>query len=161
MSTAECKAVLRALGCKVSLRGLPKVQPVLLLQVVMGLSQVLNGAVAQPESVAQTLIADAHRRLLALRGAAPHLDLSFRRMLAWVCSHDDPDDELVEEEGALQAVLEMCLGLMLHWLSRRYGPSHPKSSSLCRRDLGLSGSILPPCLFSSHLLFRARSRLIS
>lgn len=161
MLTAERKAALQALGCKVPLHGLPKVQPVLLLQVVIGLSQVLNGAVPQPESVAQGLIADAQRRLRLLRAAAPHLDLSFRRILAWICSHDHPDHELVDEESALQAVLEMCLGLVLQWLSRRYGPSYPGSSSLSRRYLGFSGSPFSPCLFSSHFLFRARSCLIA
>jgi hypothetical protein len=154
------KAALRALGEKVPLKGLPDVRPLLLLQMVMGLSQILNGGAAQYRAVARALVRDGEQRLRELGKAAPHIELSLGRLLSRICSSEMSDDDLSDEESAAQAVLEMCLGLMLHWLSRRDDRSYPHVT------LGEGGRLfaldVPSHPRSSlHPLFRARSCLIS
>lgn len=159
-SLGKKKAALRALGRRVPLKALPNVQPILLLQMVIGLSQTLNGAVAQPEAVARALITDGQQRLRALRRAAPNLDLSLSRLLRKICSSEMSEDDLSDEESAVQAMLEVCLGLMLHWLSKKKDrPYADAPSTGGKRVLLADASSMPhPSLY---LLFRARSCLIS
>ena len=151
---------LRVLGEKVPLKALPDVQPLLLLQMVMGLSQILNGGAAQSRSVARSLIRDGEQRLRALGKAAPHIDLSLGRLLSRMCSSEMRGEDLSDEECAAQAVLEMCLGLMLHWLSRWEDRSYPHVALDRGKRLFPVGVLSPPCSFF-HPLSRARSCLIS
>jgi len=156
------KASLRALGRKVPLKALSHVQPIFLLQMLIGLSQVLNGGGARPEALARALILDGQQRLRRIRKAAPHLDLSLEHLLSRIRPSETRDERLSDEESAVQAMLEMCLGLMLRWLSKAADQSYPHpSSSIVVRRLP-SADMTPPFCFSSlHLLFRARSCLIS
>lgn len=152
---------LGALGSGIGLQEMLRIRPELMLQLMMGLSQVVNGAVAQPEAVAQALIVDARRRLRELQKAAPHVDLSLARVVAWIWNQRASDEEMVAEEGTLQAVLEMCLGLVLRWLSDRRQQSFSQAARLmlrppCVVDFSLRWSLLP-----LQLLFRPRSCLIA
>jgi len=153
------KEALRALGRRVPLKGLPNVQPIMLLQMMIGLSQALNGGSARPEAVARALVLDGQQRLRALRKAAPHLDLSLGRLLSKICSSETSDDHLSDEESAVQAMLELCLGLMLRWLSKGDDRLHAKPAGVVR-VLGCD-ILLFPRYSSYHPLFRARSCLIS
>jgi hypothetical protein len=160
-SLSKRAAALKALGRKVPLRTLTKMQSAVLFQMLIGLSQAVNGGAAQAESVARALILDGQRRLRALRRAAPHLDLSLTRLLSRIRSNDMPDDRLSDEESALQAVLEVCLGLMLRWLSGRDDRLHTTPSCETGGSTEFFELPWPSRLSSSHLLFRARSCLIS
>lgn len=119
----------RTLGCKVSLKGLSHLQPVFLLQILVGVSQALNGSAAHAEVVARSLVLDGQRRLSELRHAAPHLNLSLDQLLKMSRSDKDLEKDLSAEENAIQALLEVCLGLMLQLLSKRSHRSHPSLSS--------------------------------
>jgi hypothetical protein len=114
-----------ALGRRVPLKALHQLLPVFVLQTLIGLSQTLNGSAGQLETMAHALIADGQQRLRVLRDAAPHLHLSLEHLLEMVASKDSHRDHLPEEERAIQAMLEMCMGLILHWLSRTSGRSYP------------------------------------
>ena len=152
---------LKALGRKVPLKTLSQVQPVVLLRMLVGLSQILNGGAAQAEGAARALILDGQRRLRALGRAAPHLDLSLSRLLGSILSDETPDDRLPEEESAFRAVLEMCLGLMLRWIYRRDDRPQAVASSVpveCTQSFDLPWPSFP---FSPLLLFRVRSCLVS
>lgn len=154
------KEALRSLKRRVPLKALPNVQPIMLLQMVIGLSQVLNGGAAQPEAVARVLVLDGQQRLRALRKAAPHLDLSLSRLLSRIRSSETSNDRLSDEESAVQAMLEVCLGLMLRWLSKRDPHSHARARAVGTYVPCLH-ILISPCYSSYHPLFRARSCLIS
>jgi hypothetical protein len=128
---------------------------------LIGLSQVLNGSAAKPEALARALILDGQERLRALRKAAPHLDLSLDRLLSRICSNETMDEQLSEEESAIQAVLEMYLGLILRWLSKSDDWAGPRTSSVVVKPLPPLDVLLMSLSSSPHLLFRARSCLIS
>jgi hypothetical protein len=155
------KAALRALGQKVPLKALPHIQPIFLLQTLIGLSQVLNGGAAQPEALARALILDGQQRLRRLREVAPHLDLSLEHLLERIRSSDKGDEHLSDEESAVQAMLEMCLGLMLRWLSKVDDPAYACPSSIVVRRLLSHDAHRPYCFSFLPPLFRARSCLIS
>jgi hypothetical protein len=128
MSSAHQKVngfFLRTLGRKVSLKGLPHLQPVFLLQILVGVSQALNGGAAQVETLARALVLDGQRRLTELRNAAPHVTLSLEQLLKVACADTRDEEALSAEESAVQALLEMCLGLMLQLLSKRHRWSCP------------------------------------
>ena len=160
-SHSERKNALRALAGMVSLDALPRVQPMLLLQVLIGLPQAVNEGAAQSEAVARTLILDGQQRLRKLRRAAPHLDLSLARLLDGIRSDPSADERLSEEESAVQAVLEMCLGLMLRWLSRVDDQSRRHAESVILKPLPLSEIPFLPLSSPRESLSRARSCLIS
>ena len=125
---------LRTLGRKVSLKGLPHLQPVFLLQILVGVSQALNGGAAQAETLARALVLDGQRRLTELRNAAPHVNLSLEQLLKVARADTRDEEDLSAEESAVQALLEMCLGLMLQLLSKgghRSRPSVYAVSSIC------------------------------
>lgn len=157
MFTGKRRTALRSLGSRLPLKNLAKVEPLLLLQMVIDLSQVLHGTVAQPEAVARALVRDGQQRLRALRLAAPHVNLSLGRILLWISSKDPSDDCLVEEDGAFEAALEMCLGLVLQWLSRGDAPLRPQARPLPPRCSCFSEGRFSFRPFPSHLLFRTRS----
>lgn len=139
----------------------PKVEPLLLLKLVVDLSQVLDGAVAQPEAVARAMIRDGRQRMRALRLGAPNLDISFSRILTWISSESTAHEHLGDDEDALQALLEMCLGLVLRWLSRRREPSQVQPSPLSSGAFRFSERRWLLCFFSLHRRSRARSCLIA
>jgi hypothetical protein len=159
LSLGKGKAALRALGRKVPLKALPHVQPLFLLQMLIGLSQILNGGAAQPEALARALILDGQQRMRGLRKAAPHLDLSLEHLLDAIRPNGTMEEDLSDEESAVRALLEMCLGLVLHWLSRADDPPYPRASSIAARHLASSPILSRPCS-SLCLLYRARSCLI-
>ncbi len=162
LSLGEKKAALRALGQKVPLKTLPRVQPIFLLHMLIGLSQLLNGSAAQPEALARALILDGQQRLRRLRKAAPHLDLSLEPLLNRICPNGMADGQLSDEESAAQAMLEMCLGLVLHWLSKTDNEPYSHASSMAVKHLLSFDVLLTLCPSSLHLPpFRARSCLIS
>jgi signal transduction histidine kinase len=160
MSSSHQRAnglLFRTLGRKVSLKGLSHLQPVFLLQTLVGVSQALNGSAAHAELLARALVLDGQRRLSELRNAAPRLNLSLDQLLRMARSDKNREEDLSAEENAIHALLEVCLGLMLQLLSKG---SH-------RSDLSLS-SALSVCLFSffdipvplgaSPLILRLRAR---
>jgi len=110
---------LRTLGRKVSLKGLPHLQPVFLLQILIGVSQALNGGAAQAEALARGLVLDGQRRLSELRNAAPQVSLSLEQLLKVAHANKRDEEDLSAEESAVQALLEVCLGLMLRLLSKK------------------------------------------
>jgi hypothetical protein len=148
---------LRALTRRVPLKSLPQLQPILLLQTVVGLSQTLNGSAAQLEALARALILDGQQRLCRLRDAAPHLHLPLAQLLEMIRSKDDNREGLSEEESAVQAMLEMCLGLMLQWLSRRTYRSYPATSCIACRLLIPFDALLPFCRPALLLPLRVRA----
>ncbi len=161
ISLRKKKAALLALGRKVPLKALPHVQPIFLLQVLIGLSQILNGGAANSEALARALILDGQQRLRKLREAAPHLDLSLAHLLNGIHPTQTADEDPSDEESAVQAMLEVCLGLVLRWLSKADDQSYPYASSIAVKRLpsfDVPLSSYPSCL---HFLFRARSCLIS
>ena len=107
------------MGRKVSLKGLPRLQPVFLLQILIGVSQALNGGAAQAEALARGLVLDGQRRLSELRSAAPQVNLSLEQLLKVAHANKRDEEDLSAEESAVQALLEVCLGLMLWLLSKR------------------------------------------
>jgi hypothetical protein len=148
-------ASLCALGRKIPLKGLPQVQPILLLQVLIGLSQSLNSSAAELEALARALIMDGQQRLRMLRDAAPHLHLPLQQLLEMVRSKDNNTEHLSKEESAVQAMLEMCLGLMLQWLSKRNYRSYPAVSCIAWKEfLPLN---VPSCYVPLLLPLRIRA----
>jgi hypothetical protein len=153
----KSRFLLRTLGRKVSLKGLPHVQPLFLLQILIGVSQALNGSAAHAEALARALVLDGRRRLSGLRHAAPHLNLSLDQLLRMARSDERSNDDLSAEESATRALLEVCLGLMLRWLSKRNRPSHPSMScgpSRCSFSVDIP---FPLTFFSLILPLRARA----
>ncbi len=161
-SWCRSRVILRVLGRKVPLNALPHVQPLFLLQMLIGLSQILNGGAAQSEALARALILDGQQRLRELRDAAPHLDLSLSRLLRRIRASETPDECLSDEESAVQAMIEMCLGLMLRWLSKGDDRSSHHAVSVVLKRLSSSDVLLPSYASPFFcLLFRARSCLIA
>ncbi len=113
------RRLLVSLRHTVSLKRLPQVQPVFLLQIMVAFSQALNGSAAHAEALGRGLMLDGRRRLNGLRRAAPHLSLSLEQILLMARTNKANADDLSTEESAAQALFEVCLGLVLQWLSRR------------------------------------------
>lgn len=161
VSLGKRKASLRALRRKVPLPALPQVQPMFLMQMLIGLSQVLNGTAAKPEALARALILDGQQRLRKLRDATPHLDLSFVPLLDRIRPSETVDEHLSDEQDAVQAMVEMCLGLLLHWLSKGNDPPYHQASSIRMKHLPSLDVLFFSRFSDLHLLFRARSCLTS
>lgn len=107
---------LDALRRKVNLQHmLAGLQPLLLLQMVGGLSQAVSSGVSQTQALARTLLLSGQQRLRTILAAAPRLRLFLQR---------PPASDSTPEEAAAQALLEVCLGLMLEWIARRARRSH-------------------------------------
>jgi hypothetical protein len=105
---------LHALRRKVTLEALNNLQPILLLQMLMGISQTVNSSVSRSRALARTLLLSGQQRLNDLLAAAPRLHLPVEWGLA-SCHSGDADRK--PEEAAAQALLELCLGLMLQWMA--------------------------------------------
>lgn len=148
---------LDALRRKIGVEALAHLQPILLLQVLIALSQSLNGSIAQPEALARTLLLNGQQRLRGLLNAAPRLNLPVDQLLA-ICRSGDPGDaERTPEERAVQALLEVCVGLMLQ--SLREGSRRPHIPVLLRGwQRVLSSDILSLSSFSVLLSWPPRAR---
>jgi len=105
---------LHALRRKVTLETITGLQPLLLLQMLMGVSQTVNGGLSRSQVLARTLLLSGQQRLRDLLAAAPRFHLPTERLLE-ICHSGDA--ERTPEETAAQALLELCLGLMLRWMS--------------------------------------------
>jgi hypothetical protein len=109
---------------------LARLQSILLLQILVSLSQSLNSSMDQSEALARTLLLDGRQRLQRLLAAAPRLNLPLDRVLEILHAADQGDQSDTTEENAVQALLEMCLGLMLQWLSRAGHASYTPTLAL-------------------------------
>ena len=105
---------LEALRRKVNLETLSHLQPLLLLQMVVGASQTVNSHVSSSQALARTLLLSGQQRMRELLDAAPRLHLPLEQVLEF-CRAGDA--ERTPEETAARALLELCLGLMLYWLA--------------------------------------------
>jgi len=105
---------LHALRRKVTLEALAGLQPLLLLQMLVGVSQTVNGSVARSQALARTLLLSGQQRLRDLLAAAPRLHLPVGQVLR-VCHSGEA--ERTPEEAVARALLELCLGLMLQWMA--------------------------------------------
>jgi hypothetical protein len=99
---------------KIELQILAGLQPILLLQMLGGLSQAVTHSVFHTQALARTLLLSGQQQLHALLAAAPRLRLPLDRVLA---SRHSGSADPTPEEAAAQALLEVCLGLMLEWMA--------------------------------------------
>ena len=106
---------LHALRRKVTLETLNNLQPLLLLQMLVGVSQTVNSSVSRSRALARTLLLNGRQRLHDLLAAAPRLHLPLERVLEFCHSSGAARKP---EEAAAQALLELCLGLMLQWMAQ-------------------------------------------
>jgi hypothetical protein len=106
---------LEALRRKVNLETLTHLQPLMMLQMLVWVSQTVNEGVSSSQALARTLLLSGQQRLRELMDAAPRLHLPVERVLE-LCHADDA--ERTPEETAAQALFELCLGLMLHWMAK-------------------------------------------
>jgi len=145
---------LDALRRKVNLETLAHLQPLLLLQMVVGVSQTVNSHISHSPALARTLLLSGQQRMRELLDAAPRLHLPLEQVLEF-CRAGDA--ERTPEEAAAQALFELCLGLMLHWLAeiacRQPATFVPRSRKRARPSYTLSyPSQSPPrarsCLYA-------------
>jgi len=102
---------------KVTPEILGNLQPILLLQILAGISHTVNNSVSHSRALARTLLLSGQQRLCDLLAAAPRLHLPVEQALKICRSGDvDSDADRTPEEVAAQALLELCLGLMLQWM---------------------------------------------
>ncbi len=153
----EIRSSLLCLGARVSLKGLPPVQPLVLLQITVAVSQALNGSAVQAEALARGLVLDGRRRLSVLRQVAPHLSVSREHILGLARSYEQDSHKLSAEESAAQALLELCLGLVLRWLSSSQHRSHVAPLTAPEKFFSFFDVHLPSISLSSILPVRARS----
>jgi hypothetical protein len=105
---------LSALRCKVTVETLTNLQPLLLLQMVAGISQSVNSKVSRSRTVARTLFLSGQQRLHNLVASAPRFHLPVEQMLA-LCRAGGTTH--TPEEAVVQALLELCIALILQWLT--------------------------------------------
>jgi len=155
MSTSDKRAKISSfdtLRRKVNLEALAHLQPLLLLQMLAGISQTVNSGVSNSQALARTLLLSGQQRLRDLLDAAPRQHLPLEQVLK---QHRADNEEPTPEETAAQALVELCLGLMLRWMAE---------TACQRRTIGAPHSrqrVLPSFLLS-HLSprpHRARSCL--
>lgn len=141
---------------EVAIEALARLQP-LLLQVLLahsGLSETLNGAFAQPQVMARSLFWSGQCKLRKLLAAAPRLNLSLDKVLDISQLLGEGKNGGAPEKDILQAMLEMCLGLMLQCMNVNRGNTdrfHPTCVCKCNESSHLSPSL------SRFSLPRARS----
>jgi hypothetical protein len=143
---------LHALRRKVTPEILAHLQPLLLLQMLMGVSQAVHGSLSRSQALARTLLLNGQQRLGDLLAAAPRLHLPIEQVLD-IGRSDGA--EHTPEETAAQALLELCLGLMLQWTAQD-GRRRCATALPSRRQ-----RTMPSCFlsFPSSRPFRARSCL--
>ncbi|MCX7682647.1 MAG: hypothetical protein N2508_11915 [Anaerolineae bacterium] len=99
---------------KIVLEVLARLQPLLLLQMVAGLPRTAAMGVAQVQALARSLLLDGQQRLLTILAAAPRLHLPVER---WRELAQPGQRTETPEQVAAQALIELCLGLLLQWLN--------------------------------------------
>jgi hypothetical protein len=129
--------------CKVALETLASLQPLLLLQILMGASQAMNSSLSRSRALARTLLLSGQQRVHALLSAAPSLYLPVEQLLAFCQSSDE---ESTPEEDAAQALLELCLGLMLQLLARNTRRAHTTIAQFGQRRISSSYPLSFPLL---------------
>jgi hypothetical protein len=141
---------LNALRRKVTVETLASLQPVLLLQMVVGVSQSVNTSVSRSRALARTMFLSGQQRLHNLLASAPRLHLPVEQVLA-LCHSSST--EYTPEEAAAQALLELCIALILQWLTE-CACRRRTTVTLCKRQ-----RIAPPYLLAltSERLPRTRS----
>ena len=122
---------LQALRRKITVETLANLQPLLLLQMVMGVSQTLNSRVSRSRTLARTLLLSGQQRLNDLLASAPRLHIPVDRLLEF-CRTDNT--EHTAEEAAAQALIELCVGLMLQWMAER-ARRYRAPVTLCKQRL--------------------------
>jgi hypothetical protein len=141
---------LNALRRKMTVETLTNLQPLLLLQMVVGVSQSVNSSVSRSRALARTLFLSGQQRLHNLVASAPRLHLPVEQVLA-LCRSGGT--EYTPEEAVAQALLEMCIALIPQWLTectcRRRA-----TVTLCKRQRVTSPYLLS---FTSKCLPRTRS----
>lgn len=105
---------LQAVRRKVTIEVLTNLQPLLLLQMLMEVSQAVTGSVSRSSALARTLALNGQQRLRELLAAAPRLHLPVEQVLERYHSNDAPG---TPEDKAARALLELCLGLLLQWMA--------------------------------------------
>lgn len=128
-----------ALRRRVTHEALAGLQPLLLMQVLVGVSQTVNSSVSRSRALAHTLFLSGQQRLSDLLAASPRLHLPVERVLE-LCHSGDA--ERTPEETAAQALLELCIGLMLQWIAE--GACRPGTTVMLSRR-----QRVPPSCFLS------------
>jgi hypothetical protein len=136
----QATSSLHALRRKITLQALARLQPILLLQMLVGISQSVNSSVSRSQTLARTLLLSGQQRLHDLLASAPRLHLSVEQVLEFCRSGDA---KRTPEEDAAQALLEVCLGLMLQWMTES-ARRHRTSATVSRRQR-VSSSYFPLC----------------
>jgi len=146
---------LHALRRKVTLETLNNLQPLLLLQMLMGVSQTVNSSVSCSQALARTLLLSGQQSLRDLLAAAPRLHLPVERVLE-ACHFSDAERK--PEETAAQALLELCLGLMLQWMAEDDHRHHTTViPSRRQRTIPSHFLIFPPILSTQDTLLSSCS----
>jgi hypothetical protein len=143
---------LEALRRKANLETLAHLLPLMLLEMLVGVSQTTNDCVSSSQALARTLLLSGQQRLRELLDAAPRLHLPVERLLE-LCRADDA--ERTPEEAAAQALFELCLGMLLHWMAEA-ACHHRNIATPC------SGQPVSPSCFLAYPPVRspwARARL--
>ena len=140
---------LEALRRKVNLETLAHLQTLVFLQMLVGVSQTVSEGVSSSQALARTLLLNGQQRLRELLDAAPRLHLPVERMLE-LCHAGDAEHK--PEETAAQALFELCLGLMLHWMAKK--TCQRRTIATPSNGPPLSPSFFPAC--PSPLPSRAR-----
>ena len=142
---------LDALRRKINPQILAGLQPILLLQMLGGLSQAVTSSVSHTQALARTLLLSGQQQLRALLAAAPRLRLPLEHTLT---SSHSGRAEPTPEEAAAQALLEVCLGLMLEWIARKSRRPRSSTPPLPHNQRRVSSAYSP---FSS-MLYPLRAR---
>jgi hypothetical protein len=141
---------LNALRRKVTIETLTHLQPILLLQMVVGVSQSVNTSVSRSRALARTMFLSGQQRLHNLLASAPRLHLPVEQVLA-LCRAGGT--EHTPEEAAAQALLELCIALILQWLTA-CARRRRTTATLCKRQRVASPYLLS---FASESPPRTRS----
>ena len=134
---------LHTLRRKVTLEALASLQPLLLLPMLVGVSQTVNGSVARSQALARTLLLSGQQQLRDLLAAAPRLHLPLEQTLR-VCHSGEA--QRTPEEAAAQALLELCLGLMLQWMAEHAWQRRTAVIPSRRRRVSPSYSLFYPSM---------------
>lgn len=107
-------ASIHTLRRKIVLEVLARLQPLLLLQMLAGLSRTATTGISQAQALARSLLLDGRQRLLSILAAAPRLHLPMDKLRELAQSDQTAQ---TPEQAAAQALIELCLGLILQWLN--------------------------------------------
>jgi hypothetical protein len=141
---------LNALRRKVTVETLASLQPLLLLQMIVGVSQSVNSSVSRSRAMARTLFLSGQHRLHNLLASAPRLHLPVEQVLE-LCRSGGTG--CTPEEAAARALLELCVALILQWLAE-CACRRRATVTLCKRQRAASPYLL---FLASESLPRTRS----